>query len=108
MHEYARGRRVERRQSWKLTMTVLRSQVESPFTGPLFLPDQESNGRTGKPIRLTDLILQKTKIRLGDVLRMADKQRKNRGLHRDLRHERRFSDLLRLSLSGRQRMHLEN
>ena len=48
------------------------------------------------------------KVRSGDILRMADEERKDRRVDRDLGHERGGRDLRRLPFTGRQRMNGEN
>jgi len=59
----------------------------SPVDGrncPLFLSDEQANGRTGKTIGLTELVFQEAKVGGGDVIRMADKESEDRWLDRHL------------------------
>lgn len=74
----------------------------------LFFPDEQTQGRTRKSVRPTDLILKKAKVRSGNIFRMADEERKDRWVNRDLSHERGRRNLGRLPFSGRQGMNGEN
>ena len=99
----------DRQGSWDLTMMMRRSQAESRFTEVrLFFPDDKPHGRARKTEGLTDLVLKKAKVRSGDILRVADEERKDRRVDRDLGHERGGRDLRRFPFTGRQGMNGEN
>src|SRR4026208_246015 len=68
----------------------------------LFFADQHTNRSSLESIFLAELVFEKTEIGGRDVVRMADKQRKDRGLCRDLSHEGRLGDLRRFAFPPRQ------
>ena len=74
----------------------------------LLFSDEKAHGRTRKSVGLADLVLKEAKIGSGDILRMADEERKDRRVDRDLGHERGGRDLRGLPFTGRQGMNGEN
>ena len=74
----------------------------------LLFPDEKAHGRTRKSVGLADLVLKKAKIGRGDILRMADEERKDRRVDRDLGHKRGGGDFRGLPFTGRQGMNGEN
>ena len=68
----------------------------------LFLPNQHANRGSLESIFLAELVFEKAEIGGRDIVRMTDKQRKDRWLCRDLGHEGRFGDLRRFAFAHRQ------
>ena len=75
---------------------------------PLFLSDEKANRGTGKTIGLTQLVFQEAKIGGCNVVRMANKECEDRGLHRHLGYKGRFGDLGRFAYQNGQRMRRQN
>ena len=63
-------------------------RVRLPF------PDEKAHGCTRKSVGLADLVLKKAKIGSGDILRMADEERKDRRVDRDLGYKRGGGDFV--------------
>ena len=74
----------------------------------LFLPNQHANRGALESILLAELVLEKAEIGGRDIVRMADKQCKNRWLCCDLGHEGRLGDLRRFAFAHRQGVGGEN
>src|SRR5688572_122895 len=74
----------------------------------LLLPNQHANRSSLESILLAELILEKAEVRGRDIVRVTNKQRKDRWLCCDLGHEGRFGDLRRFAFAYRQGMGGEN
>ena len=68
----------------------------------LFLANQHANRGSLESIFLAKLILEKAEIGGRDIVRVTDKQGKDRRLCCDLGHEGRFGDLRRFAFAHRQ------
>ena len=58
--------------------------VEFGSPNPLFLPNQHANRGSLESILLAELVLEKAEVGRRDIVRVTDKQRKDRWLCRDL------------------------
>ena len=70
----------------------------------LFLSNQHANRSSLESIFLAELVFEKAEVGGRDIVRMADKQRKDRWLCRDLGHEGRLGDLRWFAFPYRQRV----
>ena len=68
----------------------------------LFLPNQHANRGSLESIFLAELVLEKAEIGGRDIVRMTDKQRKDRWLCRDLSYEGGLGDFRRFTFPHRQ------
>ena len=80
------------------TKTVLQWQK----LNQLFLPNQHANRGSLESILLAELVLEKAEIGGRDIVRVTDKQRKDRWLCRDLSYEGGLGDLRRFTFPHRQ------
>ena len=74
----------------------------------LFFPNQHANRGSLESIFLAELVFEKAEIGGRNIVRVPDKQRKDRWLCRDLGHEGRFGDLRRFAFAHRQGVGGEN
>ena len=75
---------------------------------PLFLSNHYANRGSFESILLAELILEKAQVGGCNIVRVPDKQRKDRRLCRNLGHKGRFGNLRRLAFSHWQRVGREN
>ena len=68
----------------------------------LFLSNQHANRGSLESILLAELVLEKAEVGRRDIVRVTDKQRKDRWLCRHLGHKGRFGDLRWFAFAHRQ------
>ena len=68
----------------------------------LFFSNQHANRSSLESIFLAELVFEKAEVGGRDIVRVTDKQRKDRRLCCDLCHEGRFCDLRRFAFTYRQ------
>ena len=92
----------------RVRMIRISPLVEFGTPNPLFLPNQHADRGSLESIFFADLVLEKAEVGRRDIVRVTDKQRKDRWLCRHLGHEGRLGDLRRFAFAYRQGVGGEN